>query len=134
MTDSEQLAGTVAEALRQAGLPRRADAPEAGGYGVQPAFPLSPPEVGAYVVWNSAGDLESEAFDHLEASDLEHASVLHLGRVLHAMAEAMVEILRSAGFEARMSNDDLAPATVEVLRTGRPPGPVSADAHRQIDR
>jgi hypothetical protein len=36
-------------------------------------------------------------------------------RVLHAMAEAMVEILRSAGFEARMSDDDLAPVTVEVL-------------------
>jgi hypothetical protein len=116
MTDSEQLADMVAEALRQAGLPRRADAPEAGGYGVQPAFPLSAPEVGAYVVWNSAGDLESEAFDHLEASELEHASVLHMGRILHAMAEAMVAILRSAGFEARLSDDDLAPATVEVLR------------------
>jgi hypothetical protein len=44
-----------------------------------------------------------------------------MGRVLHAMAEAMVEILRSAGFEARMSDDDLAPATVEVLRSGPPP-------------
>jgi phosphoglycolate phosphatase-like HAD superfamily hydrolase len=124
MTDSEQLVDTVAEALRRAGLARRDDAWEAGGYGVQPAFPLSPPEVGAYVVWHSAGELASEAFEHLEASDLEHASVLHMGRVLEAMAEAMLEILRSAGFEARMSNDDLAPGVVEVLRGGRPPGPV----------
>src|SRR5829696_5945785 len=108
MTDSEQLVDTVAEALRQAGLPRRADALEVGGYGVQPTYPMSPPEVGAYVVWHAAGELASEAFGHLEASDLEHASVLHLGRILEAMAEAMVEILRSAGFEARMSNDDLA--------------------------
>jgi hypothetical protein len=67
-------------------------------------------------------------------SDLAHASVLHMGRVLHAMAEAMVEILQFAGFQARVSNDDLAPATVEVLGSGRPPGPVGADAHRPIDR
>jgi|Tabmets5t2r1_1033131.scaffolds.fasta_scaffold315111_1 hypothetical protein len=39
------------------------------------------------------------------------------------MAEAMLEILRSAGFDARMSDDDLAPGVVEVLRDGRPPGP-----------
>jgi hypothetical protein len=134
MTDSEQLVDTVAAALRQAGLARRADALEAGGYGVQLAFPSSPPEVGAYVVWHSAGDLESEAFEHLEVSDLAHGSVLHMGRVLHAMAEAMVEILRSTGFQARVSNHDLAPATVEVLGSGRPPGPVGADAHRPIDR
>jgi hypothetical protein len=50
------------------------------------------------------------------------------------MAEAMVEILRSTGFQARVSNHDLAPATVEVLGSGRPPGPVGADAHRPIDR
>jgi hypothetical protein len=123
VTDHEQLVDRVAAALRQAGLPRRADAPEAGGYGVDPAYPKSPPEVGAYVVWHSAGGLASEAFQHLEASDLEHASVLHMGRVLHAMAEAMVKILRSAGFDARMSDDDLAPATVEVLRSGPPPDP-----------
>jgi hypothetical protein len=123
MTDHEQLADRVAEALRQAGLPRRADAPEAGGYGVDFAYPRSPPEVGAYVVWTTAGDLASRAFEHLEASDLEHASVLHMGRVLHAMAEAMVLILRSAGFQARLSDDDMAPATVEVLRTGPPSGP-----------
>jgi hypothetical protein len=36
---------------------------------------------------------------------------------------AVLEILRSAGFEASMSNDDLAPGVVEVLRDGRPPGP-----------
>jgi hypothetical protein len=124
MTDSEQLVDRVVEALRRAGLARRDDAWEVGGYGVEPAYPMSPPEVGAYVVWHSAGELASEAFEHLEASDLEHASVLHMGRVLEAMAEAMVAILRSAGFDARMSNDDLAPATVEVLRTGYPPGPV----------
>jgi hypothetical protein len=124
MTDHEQLVDRVAEALRQAGLPRRADAPEAGGYGVDPAYPMSPPEVGAYVVWTTAGDLASPVFEHLEASDLEHASVLHMGRILHAMAEAMVLILRSAGFQARISDDDMAPATVEVLRSGPPPGPV----------
>jgi hypothetical protein len=49
MTDT-QLVDRVAAALRRAGLTRRADAPEAGGYGVQPAFPLSTPEVGAYVI------------------------------------------------------------------------------------
>jgi hypothetical protein len=38
-----------------------------------------------------------------------------MGQLLHAMASAMLEILWSAGFEARMSGDDLAPATVEVL-------------------
>jgi hypothetical protein len=61
---------------------------------------MSPPEVGAYAVWHAAGELASEAFEHLEASDLEHASVLHLGRVLEAMAGAMLEILRSVGFDA----------------------------------
>jgi hypothetical protein len=38
MTDSERLVDTVAEALREAGLPRRADAPEAGGYGVRSPY------------------------------------------------------------------------------------------------
>jgi hypothetical protein len=55
-------------------------------------------------------------------------------QLVDTVAEAMVEILRSTGFQARVSNDDLAPATVEVLGSGRPPGPVGADAHRPIDR
>jgi hypothetical protein len=76
-------------------LSRRAEALEAGGYGVGPAYPMLPPEVGAYVVWHAADELASEAFEHLEASDLEHASVLHLGRVLEAMAEVLLQILRS---------------------------------------
>ena len=41
-----------------------------------------------------------------------------MGRVKHLMATAMLGILQSAGLEARMSPDDMAPATVEVRSGG----------------
>jgi len=47
--------------------------------------------------------------------DVMHPLVLHAGHINHAMAQAMLEILRSAGLNARMSTDDLDPLTVEVF-------------------
>jgi hypothetical protein len=41
-----------------------------------------------------------------------------MGRILEAMTEAMRANLASAGLDARMSTDDLAPATVVVYDPG----------------
>lgn len=39
----------------------------------------------------------------------------HAGHINHAMAQAIIEILRSAGLNAQMSMDDMDPLTVEVF-------------------
>ena len=70
------------------------------------------------MVWNTADELAEAAFDRLGANDLEHQAVLHMGRILEAMTEAMRAILVSAGLDARTSTDDLAPATVVVYDPG----------------
>ena len=112
----DNLVDRVAAVFRQAGLPAHADAPASGGFGVQAPAPADPAEVGAYVVWNASDELNEPAFARLLDNDLEHPSVLHMGRTLEAMAEAMLAILASAGLNARMSGDDLAPATVVVYQ------------------
>jgi hypothetical protein len=41
--------------------------------------------------------------------------MLHAGHIHHAMAQAIIEILGSAGLNVRMSTDDMDPLTVEVF-------------------
>ena len=41
--------------------------------------------------------------------------IQHAGHIHHAMAQAIIEILRSAGLNVRMSTDDMDPLTVEVF-------------------
>jgi hypothetical protein len=117
VTDESMVDRVTAE-LRRAGLSPRTDTPASGGFGVEPSAPADPPNVAAYVVWNAADVLAEPAFDRLGANDLEHRAVLHMGRILEAMTEAMRAILVSAGLDARMTTDDLAPATVVVYDPG----------------
>jgi hypothetical protein len=109
----EALETTVARELQAAGLPASSfDDPQAGGFGVEPDDGF------VSVVWTPAEALSSVAFDKLMAGETEHEAVLHMGRVKHLMATAILGILQSAGLEARMSSDDMAPATVEVRSGG----------------
>jgi hypothetical protein len=117
VTDESMVDRVTAE-LRRAGLSSRMDAPALGGFGVEPSAPADPPEVAAYVVWNAADELAEPSFERLRANDLEHRAVLHMGGILEAMTEAMRAILVSAGLDARMATDDLAPATVVVYDPG----------------
>jgi hypothetical protein len=106
---NEALAAQVAHELQLAGLQRvsRQNSP-AGGFGIQQLAE------GLLVIWNPSPELSETVFHKITTGDVEHPSVLHSGTIEHAMAEAIATILRSAGMNARISGDDLSPATVEV--------------------
>jgi hypothetical protein len=105
----EALAVQVAHELQLAGLRRvsRENSPT-GGFGIQPLAEV------LYVVWNPSPELSETVVQKITTGDIEHPAVLHSGTIEHAMAEAIAAILRSAGMNARISGDDLSPATVEV--------------------
>lgn len=105
----EALAAQVAQELQLAGLQRVSrDNSPAGGFGIQPLAEV------LHVVWNPSPELSETVFQKITTGDVEHPAVLHSGTIEHAMAEAIATILRSAGMNARISGDDLSPATVEV--------------------
>jgi hypothetical protein len=94
--------------LRHAGLPEILDDRRAGGFAVQPDHDV------VYVVWSPSDELSDAAFDRLTSGDITAPMVHHMGTINHAMADAMLGILVSAGFNTVMSADDMAPATIEV--------------------
>jgi hypothetical protein len=102
------LAEAVTQRLKLAGLPGIPLDGPGGGFAVQPDEDV------IYVVWSPSEELSVAAFEQLERGNVQDPVVVHVGRIKHAMADAMLEILRSAGFGAAMSKDDMAPATVEV--------------------
>jgi len=117
MPEPSQLARRVEDVLHRAGLRASSLEPPAdGGFGLQVVDDAEPPDPAVYVVWRSSGELLNEVYEHMSnRRDVMHPLVLHAGHINHAMAQAMLEILRSAGLNARMSTDDLDPLTVEVF-------------------
>ena len=105
----ETLAARVTHALQLAGLPRVSrESNPAGGFGIQLA------EEVLYVVWNPAPELSETVFQKMTSNDIEHPAVLQSGLIEQTMSQAILTILLSAGINARMSVNDLTPATVEV--------------------
>ncbi|MEV6738568.1 hypothetical protein AB0N14_17215 [Streptomyces sp. NPDC051104] len=103
------LLNQVAQQLELAGLQAASfDEPQLGGFGIQPD------EDKAYVIWTPSDNLSGAAFQALINGDRAHPAVLHMGQVKHIMADAILRILTSAGLNAKMSSDDMSPATVEV--------------------
>jgi hypothetical protein len=99
----------ITTTLRAAGLePMPLDGPNKGGFAVQPDEDL------IYVLWCPSDELSETAFENLTSGHVDHASILHMGTIKHAMAKALLDILVSGGFDARMSTDEMSPATVEV--------------------
>ncbi|HEX2354871.1 MAG TPA: hypothetical protein VHI50_00210 [Micromonosporaceae bacterium] len=82
------MAGRVDEELRRAGLrPASFEPDDEGGFGLQVDGDAEDSEPPVSVVW----------------------------RASRALAQAIIEILRSAGLNAQMSTDDMDPLTVEVF-------------------
>ena len=105
----EALAAQVAHELQLAGLqPVSRDNGPVGGFGIQQLTEV------LLVVWNPSPELSETVFQKMATGDIEHSAVLHSGAIEHAMAQAIATVLRSAGMNARISGDDLSPATVEV--------------------
>lgn len=105
----ESLAARVAHELQLAGLqPVSRENSPVGGFGIQQLTEV------LLVVWNPSPELSETVFQKMTTGDIEHPAVLHSGTIEHAMSEAIATILRSAGMNARISGDDLSPATVEV--------------------
>lgn len=99
----------VSRELELAGLrPYLHDGSRSGGFGVQLA------ENGLHVVWTPSGGMSDAALSELERGDDRQVEMRHLGTVKHAMADAILQILVSRGMSARLSSDDMLPATVEV--------------------
>jgi hypothetical protein len=105
----EALAVRVAHELQRAGLqPVSRGKNPTGGFGIQPL------EEVLHVVWNPSSDLSETVFQNITTGNIDHPAVLHSGTIAFAMAEAITTILRSAGMNARLSEDDLSPGAVEV--------------------
>lgn len=105
----EALAVRVAHELQRAGLqPVSRGKNPTGGFGIQPL------EEVLLVVWNSSPELSETVVRKITAGDIEDPAVLHSGTIAFAMAEAITTILRSAGMNARLSEDDHSPGAVEV--------------------
>jgi hypothetical protein len=104
----DELVAKVDNELRLAGLQRHSFGTSAGGFGIQPF------DEWLTVGWKPSKGLSEQAFEKMAAGDTSHESVRHMGTVMHAMADAILVILRSAGLNVRMSTDDLSPGTVEV--------------------
>ena len=103
------LVDAVSWELRQTGLRELPlDGPTDGGFAVRPD------ENVIYVVWSASDDLSTVALERLSTGDTAYPAVLKMGLIQHIMADAMLEIRTAGGFEAVMSSDDIAPATVEV--------------------
>ncbi|MGW2224086.1 hypothetical protein [Streptomyces formicae] len=69
---------------------------------------------GVFVQWNAGQSLRDAAGESLMKQDFQAPAVKHNGAVGSAMCAAMVGILRSAGFQAVESEDDMRPFTVAV--------------------
>ncbi|MFJ8142647.1 hypothetical protein [Streptomyces sp. NPDC096013] len=109
----DSLLNQVAHELELAGLQAAPfDGPQVGGFGIQPD------EGKLWVIWTPSQDLSQAAFGALASGGRTHPTVIHMGQVKHIMAEAMLRVLVSAGLNAKMSSDDMSPATIEVHPMG----------------
>jgi hypothetical protein len=112
-----ELAARITKELRTAGLPPLDHAAmHRGGFGVQENKDAPTPIV--TVTWHFSYELIDAAMEVM-ATDPRHPVIHHMGVAGLAMSTAMLEILRSAGFEAAMSADDLQPGVIEVIDTLR---------------
>jgi len=68
------------------------------------------------VSWSTARAYAESAHEQLLAGDVAHSDVARYGRVLEIMADAIQQILSTAGFDARPADDAYSPATVQVKR------------------
>ncbi|MEU9331467.1 hypothetical protein AB0D91_48685 [Streptomyces canus] len=108
----DSLLNQVTHELELAGLQAATfDEPQIGGFGIQPG------EDGLWVVWTPSDSLSGTAFRALAGGHRTHPTIIHMGQVKHIMAEAMLRVLVPAGLNAKMSSDDMSPATIEVRPT-----------------
>ena len=114
MTD-DLSADDVARALRLAGLPTR-DLRDGhpGGFAAKKFDDV------VLVVWTPAEELQDEAHRAIQAEPWGPAFT-HLGRVKQVMSQAMIDILRSAGFDAHPVTHEYGPGDVEVRGTLQEP-------------
>jgi hypothetical protein len=116
MPDAPQLARRVEDELRRAGLRASSLEPDdEGGLALDVNESAEDSEPPVSVVWRASHALLDEVFAHMSAGDPPHPLVQHTGHINHAMAQAIIEILRSAGLDAWISTDDMDPLTVEVF-------------------
>lgn len=115
MSGFDEFSESVDRELRAAGL-RSADLETGeGGYAIQAGEVSNAGEPCLIVIWSASAELTDRAFEEMRSGQQGAGTVLHVGRIKHSMADAVSEILVSAGMVARISSDDLAPAVVEVL-------------------
>jgi hypothetical protein len=117
MPHASQLARRVEDELRRAGLRASSLEPEdEGGFALHIDGDAEDSEPPVSVVWRASRALLDEVFRHMAGGgDPPHQLVRHTGHINHAMAQAIIQILRSAGLKAQMSTDDMDPLTVEVF-------------------
>jgi hypothetical protein len=114
MPNASQLARRVEDELRRAGRASSLE-PDEGGLALDVDESAEDSEPPVSVVWQASQALLDEVFAHMSAGDPPHPLVQHTGHINHAMAQAIIEIQRSAGLDARKSTDDMDPLTIEVF-------------------
>ena len=117
MPDASQLARRVERELRRAGLRAASfELNDEGGFAIQVNESGEDSEPSVSVIWRASRALLDEVFADMPVGGHPPPPLMqNAGHINHAMALAIIEILRSAGLSAQMSTDDMEPLTVEVL-------------------
>jgi hypothetical protein len=115
LADRNKLADQVCQALRLAGLAafRQPNSDDAAGAEVE-VDPGDDAAGGVFVTWNPHRTISEAVIENLQTGRLQAPVIQHSGAIASHMMNAMVGILRSAGFQADASDDDMRPMTVHV--------------------
>jgi hypothetical protein len=111
-----QLAGGVLVELQLAGLPTSLISDAAFSVGAEIEVDPGDDEAGGvFVTWRPDERLSGAAAESVRNGRFDDAVVQHSGSVALFMRNAIIEILKSAGFSVEPSMDDMRPLSAHVI-------------------
>lgn len=112
----EDLAQAAGRALLRAGLPAAVVTEDTQTSGVNIFVDTATDEMGGvFAKWRASESLISAATTALGTGRTDDPVIRHVGSVVLSMCDAILQILVSAGFTARVADDDVRIMTVEIV-------------------
>lgn len=115
LADRNQLADHVCRELQRAGIPafRTGDVAELAGAEVQ-VDPGDDAAGGVFVDWHPDPDLSRAVAESVQNEEFSAPVIQHFGAISTHMQDAILGILRSAGFQVEVARDDMRPMVIHV--------------------
>lgn len=111
-----RLASGVLAELQLAGLPASHDSDATFSVGAEIEVDSGDDEAGGvFITWRPDLRLSGAAAESVRNGRFDDAVVQHSGSVALFMRDAIIEILKSAGFVVESSTDDMRPLSVHVI-------------------